>query len=262
MTRKLTREEFIRRAREVHGDKYDYSQSIYVDAKTPLLIKCNTCGTVFPQVPFSHFAGRGCDKCARRLPKMGARKNLFGVGKFDIDATRTSSKTIRNAYFVWYDMLCRCYSKKFQEKQPSYIGCVVCEEWKLFSNFLAWFEVNYKEGCELDKDILFKNNKVYSPETCIFLPKRINTLILRQKRKRGEYPIGVHNNGSSFIANIKKDKKTLYLGSFKTKEEAFLAHKQAKELYIQEVAQEYFNKGEIDKRVYDALMNYKIEIID
>ena len=261
--KKLTTEEFIRRAREVHGDKYDYSQSIYVDAKTPLLIKCNTCGTIFPQVPYSHFAGCGCDKCARRLPKMGIRKKLFCVGKFDIDATRVSSKTIQNAYFVWCGMLCRCYSEKFQEKQPSYIGCIVCDEWKLFSNFLTWFEVNYKEGCELDKDILFKNNKVYSPDTCCFVPKCINSLLTNRKNHRGKYPVGVFkNNYGVFLATLSVNGKQRTVARCKSQEEAFYAYKQAKEKHIQEVAVEYYSQGKITERVYNALINYRVEITD
>lgn len=62
-------------------------------------------------------------------------------------------------------------------------------------------------------------------------------------------------------------KVTLYgtkkhLGTYKTIEEAFAAYKREKEAYIKEVAQKYYDEDKITKRVYDALMNYKVEITD
>ena len=61
---KYSNEDFIRRAREVHGDKYDYSKTEYVDAKTKVCIICPKHGE-FWQRAGSHLTGRGCNKCAR-----------------------------------------------------------------------------------------------------------------------------------------------------------------------------------------------------
>ena len=61
MTKRLTTEDFIRKAHEVHGDKYDYSESVYVNNATKVLIKCNECGNVFLQTPNCHVSKRnGC----------------------------------------------------------------------------------------------------------------------------------------------------------------------------------------------------------
>jgi len=59
----MTTEEFIRKAREVHGDKYDYSKVKYVDGKTNVCIICPIHGE-FWQLPGNHLIGKGCSKCA------------------------------------------------------------------------------------------------------------------------------------------------------------------------------------------------------
>jgi len=61
-SKRLTTEEFIRRAREVHGDKYDYSKAEYVDSKTKVCIICPEHGE-FWQTPSNHLNGRGCPYC-------------------------------------------------------------------------------------------------------------------------------------------------------------------------------------------------------
>ena len=71
----------------------------------------------------------------------------------------------------------------------------VCKEWMSYENFKNWFDNNYYEidgeiMC-LDKDILFKNNTIYSPKTCVFTPKRINNLFTKRQNDRGDYYIGV-----------------------------------------------------------------------
>ena len=107
-----------------------------------------------------------------------------------------STLNSKKAYNKWSNMLRRCYDKKFQQKEPSYIGCTVCNEWHNFQTFTMWFEKNYYEidnakNMALDKDILVKNNKIYSPDTCVFVPQNINSLFTNGKRNRGELPLGV-----------------------------------------------------------------------
>ena len=60
--RKLTREQFIEKAKSVHGDKYSYHNFIYINAKTKGYITCNEHGD-FEQTPNSHLGGSGCPKC-------------------------------------------------------------------------------------------------------------------------------------------------------------------------------------------------------
>ncbi len=64
--KKLSLEDFLFRAKEIHGDKYDYSLVEYVNTSTKVNIICPKHGP-FPQTPESHYAGRGCRKCGRDL---------------------------------------------------------------------------------------------------------------------------------------------------------------------------------------------------
>ena len=118
----------------------------------------------------------------------------------------------------------------------------------------------------LDKDILHKGNKIYSSNTCIFVPNRINVLFTNCKKTRGNYPIGVtKNDNNRFRArcNILDDNnkiKSVHLGYFGTPEEAFNAYKIFKENYIKEVADEY--KDKIPNKLYEAMYNWRVDITD
>ena len=263
-----TIDEFIAKAILVHGNKFDYSLiKEYVNSKTDVSIKCNTCGHVFQCTPNEHLRGRGCKKCKwtkqserqKGNPNLGARKLLFGVAR--VDVPYVVGKT--PAYIHWTNVLVRCCDESYKEKKPTYKDCTICEEWKLFSNFKKWFDENYVEGYALDKDILVKGNKVYSPYTCCFVPMGLNSLLTKRDNHRGDYPIGVLKpKRGRFIAEFTKNKKRCIVGRYDTPEEAFYAYKEAKEKHIKDVAQEYFNKGLIAENVYQALLNYEIEITD
>ena len=191
--------------------------------------------------------------------------SVYGVGVKGVgNYNDFTSNDIR--YRTWSGMLRRCYSEEYLSKKPSYKGCVVCEEWKNYQNFAKWFDDNYYEiegetMC-LDKDILVKNNKIYSPKTCIFVPNCINSLFTKSNRIRGEYPIGVNSkNGNIFYAVCSDGTKhNIRLGSFKTIEEAFITYKNFKECTIKSVADKY--KDFIPSKLYEALYLYKVEITD
>lgn len=191
-------------------------------------------------------------------------KTVYGVGYLgegDYPAFINKKKT--RCYMTWTDMIKRCYDEN-DTKHATYKGCEVCEEWHCYQNFAQWYQDNYyevnNELMNLDKDILIKGNKIYSPETCIYVPQRINSLFIKSNKIRGEYPIGVTKHRNKFEAHLKKDNKQICLGSYSTPEEAFLAYKIAKEQYIKEVAEEY--KDKIPYRLYEALMNYEVDIND
>lgn len=113
------------------------------------------------------------------------KPSLFGVGFIGSGGYSTQINGERSkAYTTWYSMLSRCYSKRTQKRQPTYVGCLVCPEWHNFQNFAEWFEDNYPtDGVDyqLDKDIKVKGNKVYSPETCLFVTSTENNIAANGK---------------------------------------------------------------------------------
>jgi len=187
-------------------------------------------------------------------------KSVIGVGYLGEGTYKTKEKgKMTSAYNTWCKMLERCYSEKFRIKYPTYKDVTVCEKWHNFQNFAKWFEENYVEGFHLDKDILCKNCKIYSPETCCFVPQEINNLFTVRSNYRGDYPIGILKRGSMFHCRINKTER-IFIGSFHTVEEAFQAYKKAKESYIKEIANKY--KLKIIEACYKVLINYKIKIND
>ncbi len=193
-------------------------------------------------------------------------KTMFGVGYLG-DGKFGADKNNKRTYQVWQDMLVRCYSKKQNKSKTCYDECVVCDEWHNFQNFAKWYEDNYYEISDqrmhIDKDILCKNNVVYSPKTCIIVPSEINALMVKRKKQRGNTPIGVYYNKKaclyfSFCWTGGSQKE--YLGQYNTPEEAFTVYKIRKEQYIKEIADKY--KKHIPQKLYDALYRYKVEITD
>ena len=195
---------------------------------------------------------------------------VYGVGYSSGDKYKKYINGKRTkCYKTWQGMLERCYNPYCINKHLSYIDCTVCEEWHDFQNFAKWYEENYYEieGEEiaLDKDILIKENKIYSPSTCIFVPKRINTLFTKSNKMRGSLPLGVTSSGEKFRARcsiIKNNGKygEYYIGTFSTIEEAFNSYKIFKENYIKQVADEY--KDLIPKELYEAMYRWRVDIDD
>ena len=199
-------------------------------------------------------------------------KRVYGVaciGEGNYKSRDENHKKTK-CYITWHTMLERCYNLKTQEKHPSYKNCKVCDEWLNFQNFARWYYENYyeieNERMCLDKDILVKGNKIYSPDTCIFVTNRINVLFTKNNKNRGEYPLGVsYNKGMNKFATqmckISNGKKIyINLGYYSTPEDAFMTYKTAKEKYIKEVAEEY--KDKIPNNLYEAMYNYEVEIDD
>lgn len=95
-------------------------------------------------------------------------------------------------YTKWVAMLARGYSSLFHSKHPTYLDCMVCDEWLTFSNFKSWMELQDWEGKHLDKDVLSRGNKIYSPDTCVFVDAKVNNFLTESDASRGDYPIGVN----------------------------------------------------------------------
>ncbi|QGH73811.1 hypothetical protein [Vibrio phage vB_VhaM_VH-8] len=188
---------------------------------------------------------------------------VYGIGYLGVGKHKTKENKVRNkVYTLWKSMLERCYSESFVLKNPTYEGCTVCEEWHNFQVFAEWYCAQEFGGIgyDLDKDILSKKVKIYSPETCCFLPKEINTLFNENKASRTNMPQGVYLNKKtrSYTARLSIGAgKKRHLGTHKTSELAFKAYKIAKESYVKEVALKW--KDKIEPRVFEALMNWTVE---
>ena len=164
---------------------------------------------------------------------------------------------------TWYSMMRRCHSAYRKYDYAKYNDCHVDQRFWSFSFFREWAEqqVGYGvSGFEIDKDILVRGNRIYSPETCAFVPGQINSCIIPKVSKKSNLPTGVKIDGRGFVAQIMVKPKTIYLGKYPTKEEAFAAYKDAKEQRIKEVAKQW--QPMIDSRVFDALMAWEIKITD
>lgn len=177
----------------------------------------------------------------------------------------------KKSYSVWLKMMQRCYNTKILLKHPTYKDCSVCEEWQCYANFEKWYDKHYYEcpfGGKMcvDKDILFKDNKIYSPKTCCIVPNEINCLFTASNSVRGEYPIGIYKRKNKLRAQISKiingKKSRVSLGYFNLDEvdKAFEVYKAEKEKYIKEVADKF--KEYLPQNVYEALYNYEVEITD
>ena len=179
------------------------------------------------------------------------RKLAYGVGINDADYfTQNKSGNKCEFYRKWVGMIERCHSKSFQENNPSYIGCSVCDEWLTFSCFKSWMEKQEWAGLQLDKDIISPGNKIYSPEFCAFVSGSLNKLLTNSRQARGNCPQGVCWSWSSrsFLAQIKINGKRKYLGSYKTQELASSAYVKAKTKLIIQAADE-----QTDSRVSKGL---------
>ena len=192
--------------------------------------------------------------------------SVYGVGvtgtKYPITVNGVNTKE----YDLWKEMLRRCYSNSLKKRYPTYIDCEVSDKFKSYEYFYEWCykQVGFgNEGWHLDKDLLAKGNMVYSADSCIFIPREINSLLTRREALRGKHLIGVYlcNTKKAFVAQVNKNKgKRENLGSFNTELEAFNAYEKAKESFVKEQANKF--KSQIDERAYYALINYQVEITD
>lgn len=202
----------------------------------------------------------------RRNIRYPYHRSVYGVGyrgEGKYSSTNLDGKKTK-CYETWCNMFKRCYSENYQSKRPTYKDCTVCEEWHNFQNFAKWFEENYyeinNEQMHLDKDILVKGNKIYSPETCVFVPKTINSLFTKRQNDRGSLPIGVSydRDSNKYLSHCNNciTRKQIKLGKFLQVDDAFLEYKKYKEDHVKEVANLYV--GKIPNELYKAMVNYEV----
>jgi hypothetical protein len=180
-----------------------------------------------------------------------AVKTIFGVACMGVGIYNPVDHLY--PYHVWHAMLERCYHRK--SPTPTYEGCTASEEWLNFQNFAPFYfdDLYRQDGWHLDKDLLFSGNKVYSAETCVFLPLEINVL-LAVKKKSNEYnlPQGVMIGETDWYeSRIMLAGKVHYLGTFYTVADAYAAYRVKKESYVRAQADKW--DGLIDPRAVEAL---------
>ena len=185
----------------------------------------------------------------------------IGCGKHP--SSEVNSCKVSKMYATWSGMLKRCYDDK-SKYYSNYggRGVTVCKFWHNYQNFGDWYINNYKDGCTLDKDLTIPSSTVYSPESCCFVPHKINTLLLTCKKTRGECVICVcyRKDTGKFLASCRSDAAIVTLGSFNTEYEAFLAYKTFKESHVKLVAEESYCKGEITQQIYNNLLMFTVNV--
>ena len=208
---------------------------------------------------------------------MGGRQRgelIYGIGYVDYSLPITQDGKKTKEYEAWRGMLKRCLYDGYLQKEPTYDGCSISNEWTHYANFYNWLisQENYQKwkegdrGWAIDKDIKCKGNRIYSSETCFLVPQNVNSLFTNRRLHRGKYPIGV-----DYLKRLNKFRascmnpftgKQEHIGVYISPECAFNAYKEYKENIIKRVAeQEYFN-GNITLECMTSMIQYKIEIND
>lgn len=201
--------------------------------------------------------------------------SVYGVGIIGIKyPSKLNGKEVKE-YKAWKSLLDRCFNETEKIKYPTYKDVICCEEWLLYENFYEWIQSqpNYDKWLNgkrwaIDKDILIKGNKIYSPETCCLVPHNINNLFVKGEAARGNMPIGVYKRedkrGIAFEVYCSNPFmcKQEYFGRYPTQEKAFYKYKEVKESFIKQVAQIEYDDRNITKECYEAMIVYEVEIDD
>lgn len=185
-------------------------------------------------------------------------KSVFGIGCVGDGKYQTRVNGVNTIYYnTWHDMIRRCYNEGTKDKFPAYYGiCKVCNQWLNMQIFSEWFEEN-KYECDgrlhIDKDILFRGNKIYAPDKCILVPQKINMLFMNKLNNRG-LPNGIEKCVHGYLAKYGGK----HIGIYSTIEEAYYYHTKKKKEEIIKVANEY--KTVMPNYVYEAILAYEFDI--
>lgn len=169
---------------------------------------------------------------------------VYGVGKRGFGKhTAFIGRKQTKVYDVWFSMLRRCYCPTALKLSPQYENTKVCEEWLDFNVFADWFEETYIDGYHLDKDLrkLNDGSKLYSPQTCTWLPININSFMTNVKNTNiYDGMIGVVKHSDNKYSMCIKDflrNKSIRMNGFKTPEDANLAYIEARKQQAENVKQ-------------------------
>lgn len=218
------------------------------------------CGVIFEHMDYGNLKNGSF--------KSPCSKSIAGIGYIGVGINNIKNRPYE--YKMWSNMINRCYKIRTDRRRDiNYQNCYVSDEWHNFQNFVQWFDENIKhykvdEPLCIDKDLLYKGNRIYSKYTCVLVPNRINLFLTLTKFSRGTLPIGVYfdRKQNKYKAQCcdPLNRYSRNLGRFNSIEEAFYKYKETKEKYAHDLAQEY--SGKIDIKVLNALYNYKVDISD
>ena len=193
-------------------------------------------------------------------------KLIYGLRINENDCVSHIKRKAVKEYELWARMLERC-TKEFWVKSPTYTGTTCSDNFKSYTFFYRWCQKQVGFGnkddngryWQLDKDLLGGDIKMYSEDTCVFVPARLNSLLIRRKVNTSKYATGVikKSKDKTFTALYNDNEGTqVSVGGFLSEQDAFNYYKICKEAVIKSSAKQY--KGLIDERVYNKLMNYEV----
>ena len=160
---------------------------------------------------------------------------LYGVA-YKGEGTAPRSNALQ--YTTWRNMITRCFSEEYKLKNPTYKNVTVCEDWLDFGKFQIWHNETFLgEGFEIDKDLLQQDveNKIYSPETCIWLPKKVNSFLTNMQRSNTSGYVGVRKHYRKWTSSISIDGVRHHLGYYDTLEEASKSYQEARSIQAEKV---------------------------
>lgn len=190
-------------------------------------------------------------------------KLVLGVGINDMLGAEKTKEFIKQRQ-MWFGVLQRCFSIKLLERRPTYKNCKVYESWLWLSNFIKDiksienYEKSLNEGWQLDKDLLSNEGKLYSKDTCCFIPRSLNLVISSYPKKLNGLPKGVKlSKGGRYFAILQKEGNQIFLGSYDSVEEASRVYNIAKKEHLLNIADSI--KDIVPENVYKALVNFNLE---
>lgn len=192
--------------------------------------------------------------CSHECYTKNKYKNKKVCGEAINDLQGEKLPNIKQLRYIWKNMVKRCVSKDYQEKHRCYKDVKICDEWLVFSNFYEWALLKYKDGFCLDKDILCGvGKKIYSPNTCCFIPPELNNSITSLRLNIKDENVGIYEKDGRYYPylSIKNSKKNL--GSYTNKNDAILARRKAKKDFVYKLAYKY--KDVIEDKVFNALID-------
>lgn len=183
---------------------------------------------------------------------------IYGQGINDLSRPTRDGNNVVKHWHMWSNMLFRCYSEDRSKVARTYDDCYVSDNFKQYSYFYDWCEENkfFKyNGYHLDKDFLGFSRRIYSEDTCVFIPKRLNGFLINIKVKEDFPFIGVDKDRKTFRSRLRDNKGgRIYLGNFKNPEDAELVYLEKKSELAKELSKEF--DGLVDERVIKILRNF------